>query len=77
MCVDSNELSVPPLAKLLQQPDACIRPDQGAQRGKKKLRPEVIDMQRTKDVGVAQPVSIVLEQSYPSRFANYDDTSRP
>ncbi|KAI4172178.1 MAG: hypothetical protein LQ343_003738 [Gyalolechia ehrenbergii] len=65
MCVDSNELSVPPLAKLLQQPDACIRPDQGAQRGKKKLRPEVIDMQRTKDVGVAQPSAITSLDFHP------------
>ncbi|KAL9026963.1 MAG: hypothetical protein Q9196_004450 [Gyalolechia fulgens] len=56
MSVDSDEISAPPLAKLFQQPGAFIRPGQGPQRGKRKLRPEVIDMQRTKDVGVAQPV---------------------
>lgn len=58
MSVDSDEISAPPLAKLLQKLNAFIQSDQSVQRGKRKLRPEVIDVQRTKDIGIAQPVSI-------------------
>ncbi|KAL8938791.1 MAG: hypothetical protein Q9211_003042 [Gyalolechia sp. 1 TL-2023] len=65
MSVDFDEISAPPLAKLFQQPDAFIRSDQGPQRGKRKLRPEVIDMQRTKDVGVAQPSAVTSLGFHP------------
>lgn len=58
MSIDTDEISAPPLSKLLQQPGAFIQSNQGLPKGKRKLRPEVIDIQRTKDVGVAQPVSI-------------------
>lgn len=58
MSVDSDGLSAPPLAKLLQQPKALIQQQQSKSKGKRKLRPEVIDIQRTKDIGEVQPVSI-------------------
>ncbi|KAL8737070.1 MAG: hypothetical protein Q9181_002055 [Wetmoreana brouardii] len=56
MLVDSGALSAPPLAKLLQRPNALIQQRQNVPKGKRKLQPEVIDIQRTKDVGEAQPV---------------------
>ncbi|KAL8883001.1 MAG: hypothetical protein Q9198_000090 [Flavoplaca austrocitrina] len=62
MSVDSDQLLAPPLAKLLQQPGALLSSETDTPRGKRKLRPEVIDMQRTKDVGVAQPSAITSLQ---------------
>ncbi|KAL9631723.1 MAG: hypothetical protein Q9204_004104 [Flavoplaca sp. TL-2023a] len=59
MSVDSDQLLAPPLAKLLQQPGALLSSETDTRRSKRKLRPEVIDMQRTKDVGVAQPPLLV------------------
>lgn len=50
--IDSEDLSVQPLAKLLQNITDLVK--SSSNRGR--LRPEVIDMQRTKDVGLAQPV---------------------
>ena len=64
MSVDSSGLSAPPLAKLLQQPKALIREHQGQSRGRRKLRPEVINIQRTKDVGETQPVSLGTSNLY-------------
>lgn len=52
MSVDSEDLSVQPLAKLLQNTTDLVKTSSG--RGR--LRRDVIDMQRTKDVGLAQPV---------------------
>ncbi|KAL8857100.1 MAG: hypothetical protein Q9178_006276 [Gyalolechia marmorata] len=66
MSVDSDELSAPPLAKLLQQPAAFLSPEINTSRGTRKLRPEVIDIQRTKDVGVAQPSAITSLEFHPS-----------
>lgn len=53
MSIDSEDLSVQPLAKLLQNTTDLVKTSSG--RGR--LRPDVIDIQRTKDVGLAQPVS--------------------
>lgn len=52
MSIDSENLSVQPLAKLLQNTTDLVKTSLGCGR----LRPEVIDIQRTKDVGLAQPV---------------------
>ena len=57
MSVDSDDLSAQHLAKLLQNPGSLTQPLPTDPNHKRKLRPEIIDMQRTKDVGVAQPVS--------------------
>ena len=64
MSVDSDQLSAPPLAKLLLQPGALLSSETDTPKGRRKLRPEVIDMQRTKDVGVAQPVSVPRDFEY-------------
>jgi len=50
-----DELSTQPLAMLLQNAEDLTRMEDGGKRHK--LRPEVLDIQRTKDVGNAQPVS--------------------
>ena len=55
--VRMDDLSRPPLAKLLQNTGRLTQFTSTASTSRKKLRPEVIDIQRTKDVGTAQPVS--------------------
>jgi len=54
MELDGEVLSAQPLAKLLQDADSLTR---STVARSVKLRPEVLDIQRTKDVGVSQPVS--------------------
>lgn len=56
MSIDSDNLSVQPLAKLLKSSTEFLRAPASSST-RRKLRPEVIDIQRTKDVGLAQPVS--------------------
>ncbi len=57
MSIDFEDLSAQPLAKLIQNTNPLVkRPSPG----RKKLRSEVIDIQRTKDVGLAQPVRTLL-----------------
>ncbi|KAL8762499.1 MAG: hypothetical protein Q9184_001499 [Pyrenodesmia sp. 2 TL-2023] len=65
MSVHSEDMSAPPLASLLKQPGAFFQPNQLTPRGKKKFRPEVIDIQRTKDVGTAQPSAITSLDFHP------------
>lgn len=60
MAVDDDDLSVQPLAKLLQNADSLTQTTSPNPSGRKRLRPEVIDIQRTKDVGGIQPVSVSL-----------------
>lgn len=55
MDIDDDDLSAQPLAKLLQNADNLTRRVEDSKR--RKLRPEILDIQRTKDVGIAQPVS--------------------
>ena len=52
-----DDLSIQPLAMLLQNAESLTRKEDSGKR--RKLRPEVLDIQRTKDVGNAQPVSFV------------------
>lgn len=54
---DSEELYAQPLAKLLQSTTSLMQTTIPTSSGRKKLRPEVIDIQRNKDVGGLQPVS--------------------
>ena len=56
MSIDSDDVSTQPLAKLLQNASSLIRLTTSKSGTKRKLRPEVIDIQRLKDVGGAQPV---------------------
>lgn len=55
--LESEELSVQPLAKLLRSSGNFIQSTPANFGQKRKLRPELIDVHRTKDVGIAQPVS--------------------
>ncbi|KAK5801038.1 hypothetical protein VI817_003250 [Penicillium citrinum] len=56
---DEEQLSMQPLAKLLQNATDLTRIEDNARSGgKRKLRQEVIDIQRLKDVGKAQPSSV-------------------
>ncbi|KAL8675297.1 MAG: hypothetical protein Q9168_000326 [Polycauliona sp. 1 TL-2023] len=66
MSVDSDELSAPPLAELLQQPSALLSSANDISKGRRRLRPEVIEIQRTKDVGLAQPSAITSLHFHPS-----------
>ena len=58
MSINSEELFTQPLAKLLQNTSSLTRPKSHVAKSRRKFRPEVLDIQRTKDVGAAQPVSI-------------------
>jgi U3 small nucleolar RNA-associated protein 18 len=53
---EEEELSALPLAKILRS-NASLTVQRSA-NGKGRLKPEVIDIQRLKDIGDAQPVSI-------------------
>lgn len=53
---DESELSTQPLAKLLQSAGDLLRQERKT-GGERRLRQEVIDIQRLKDVGGDQPVS--------------------
>lgn len=57
MSVDGEELSAPPLSKLLQNMGSFLQNPSTSSTSRRKLRPEVIDVQRSKDVGGAQPAS--------------------
>jgi U3 small nucleolar RNA-associated protein 18 len=58
MGADGNEVSAQPLAKLLQRAgDIIQRPNDSKRIGKRRLRQEMIEIHRLKDVGVDQPVS--------------------
>lgn len=72
MSIDSDDLSVQPLAKLLQNATDIVKTTSASSSGRKKLRPEVIDVQRTKDVGLAQPVS-----THPGDSASYTQLTSP
>ena len=55
---DDEDVSVKPLAKLLQGAGDLIKGSEEGTSGKRvKLRQEVIDIRRLKDVGGVQPVS--------------------
>lgn len=53
---DEGEMSTQPLAKLLQSAGDLLRQELKT-GGERRLRQEVIDIQRLKDVGGDQPVS--------------------
>ncbi|KAJ5272087.1 hypothetical protein N7524_005356 [Penicillium chrysogenum] len=56
---ENDNLSMQPLAKLLQNASDLTRIEDNARSGgKRKLRQEVIDIQRLKDIGKSQPSSV-------------------
>lgn len=58
---EEEQMSTQPLAKLLQGAADLINTENETRGGKKKLRQEVLDIQRLKDVGGTQPVSFTFE----------------
>lgn len=64
---DDGELSVDPLARLLQDTKGLVRRSEAATGSKKrKLRPEVLDIQRTKDIPGVQPSAITSLSFHPT-----------
>lgn len=64
MEVDDEDLSTQPLARLLQNADAVSRPLSSVSK-KTKLRPEVLDIQRTRDIPLTQPSAITSLAFHP------------
>lgn len=62
MDVDNDDISALPLARLLQNADSLKRTSLPAKR---KLRPEVLDIQRTRDIPMIQPSSIASLSFHP------------
>ena len=60
MSLDSDDISTQPLAKILRNITEITQQRFTNQTAFKNLRPEVIDVHRTKDVGLAQRVSPIL-----------------
>lgn len=59
---EEEQMSTQPLAKLLQGATDLTRiEDKARGSGKRKLRPEVLDIQRLKDVGGNQPVCLAIQ----------------
>ena len=54
---DDEELSVKPLARLLRSAEPFTNNRASTDGKKRKLKPEVLDLQRTRDVSTLQPVS--------------------
>ncbi|MCJ1395192.1 hypothetical protein MMC18_008075 [Xylographa bjoerkii] len=65
MSIDSDALSAQPLAKLLQSTAPLTQTSLTSSSTRKKLRPEVIDIQRTKDVSSVQPSAITSLSFHP------------
>ncbi|EKG17870.1 hypothetical protein MPH_04926 [Macrophomina phaseolina MS6] len=66
MDIDDDDLSAQPLAKLLKDADSLTRrADKGAGK-KRKLKPEVLDIQRTKDITGMQPSAITSLSFHPT-----------
>ncbi|KYG45529.1 hypothetical protein M433DRAFT_154402 [Acidomyces richmondensis BFW] len=66
MDVDDDVPSVAPLSKLLQGAGSLVRAAESEVGKKRKLRPEVIDIQRMKDIAGAQPSSITSLSFHPT-----------
>lgn len=64
MDLDDTDLSTLPLARLLQDAGALTRTPNSTNK-KPKLRPEVLDIQRTRDISLVQPSSISSLSFHP------------
>jgi len=63
---EDDELSVQPLAKLLRSTESLVRPTQRTSSKRLKLRPEVISIERMKDISPTQPSAITSLNIHPS-----------
>ncbi|OCK82997.1 WD40 repeat-like protein [Lepidopterella palustris CBS 459.81] len=66
MDVDDDHLSAQPLAKLLKDVDALTRRTNSGPNKRRKLQPEVIDIQRMKDISGALPSAITSLSFHPT-----------
>lgn len=66
MDIDDDDLSAQPLAKLLKDADSLTRRDTTGVDRKRKLRAEVLDIQRTKDISGIQPSAITSLSFHPT-----------
>ena len=57
MSMDGDDQSAPTLKRLLQDNSSLLQNSRNTSTGRGKLRPETLDIQRSKDVGAAQPVN--------------------
>ncbi|KAI9833102.1 MAG: hypothetical protein M1826_000469 [Phylliscum demangeonii] len=64
---DDEELSTRSLADLLQDPAALTRSLETVPGKRRKLRPEVLEIQRARDVGSAQPSSVTSLSFHPTQ----------
>ncbi|KAK3697061.1 U3 snoRNP protein [Vermiconidia calcicola] len=63
--MDMDVPSIAPLSKLLQDAESLVRQSGPGAGKKRKLRPEVIDIQRTKDIAGIQPSAITSLSFHP------------
>lgn len=78
MDVDDDELSADPLAKLLQDVNGLVRRSDTGVGKKRKLRPETLDIQRTKDIEGVQAVKMSYASSRRPAQLTFDSLpSRP
>ncbi|KAK8206645.1 U3 snoRNP protein [Zalaria obscura] len=66
MDMDPEELSADPLSKLLQNANGLVRNQTDPNSKKRKLRPEVLDIQRLKDIPGVQPSAITSLSFHPT-----------
>ncbi|KAB2580056.1 Small nucleolar ribonucleoprotein complex subunit [Lasiodiplodia theobromae] len=66
MDIDDDDLSAQPLAKLLKDADSLTRRDTTGVGKKRRLRAEVLDIQRTKDISGIQPSAITSLSFHPT-----------
>ncbi|OJD37080.1 wd40 repeat-like protein [Diplodia corticola] len=66
MDIDEVDLSAQPLAKLLKDADSLTRRATTGPAKRRKLRPEVLDIQRTKDISGMQPSAITSLSFHPT-----------
>ncbi|KAK7552411.1 WD40-repeat-containing domain protein [Phyllosticta citricarpa] len=66
MDIDDDDVSAQPLAQLLKDADSLTRGHEKGVAKKRKLRPEVLDIQRTKDISGTQPSAITSLSFHPS-----------
>ncbi|KAH8814872.1 U3 small nucleolar RNA-associated protein-like protein [Xylogone sp. PMI_703] len=64
MDVDDSDLSTLPLARLLQSTNPLTQTAQGTKRAK--LRPEVLDIQRTREIPMTQPSAVTSLSFHPT-----------
>ena len=57
---DEDEIEAEPLGRLLRDTGGLVRRTDDTTGRKRKLRPETLDIQRTKDIDGTQPVSLLV-----------------